>query len=74
LVEVLSADAPPDPNDVEDKMLYHLFADNLPKAIKYAMELDVWLGSHLADIIQAEGLVPSTPMEKSVLSTIIFPS
>jgi hypothetical protein len=64
LVEALTAEAPLDPNELEDKMLYHFFVDNLPKAIQYAMELDVWLGAHLADITQAEGLVPSTPAKK----------
>jgi hypothetical protein len=64
VVEALASDSPPDPNEVEDKLLYNFFVDNLPKAVQYAMELDVWLGAHLADLMQAEGLIPSTPMKK----------
>jgi nuclear pore complex protein Nup85 len=64
VVEALAAESPPDPNEVEDKMLYNFFVDNMPKAIQYAMVLDVWLGAHLADLMQAEGLIPSTPMKK----------
>ena len=57
LVSGLLNEMPADPTDTEEMTLLHLFTDDLPKAIERTMDLDPWLGAHLADILQNQDLI-----------------
>ncbi|KZS94585.1 hypothetical protein SISNIDRAFT_426911 [Sistotremastrum niveocremeum HHB9708] len=57
LVGGLLGEMPPDEEDLEEMMLIQLFSEDLPKALDIAMQLDPWLGAHLADILQNQELL-----------------
>jgi nuclear pore complex protein Nup85 len=61
LVSAVVRDLPPDSTDMEDQMMMHFFSSNFPKALERAVIIDPWLGAHLADLMQAEGLVSHLP-------------
>lgn len=57
VVERVLEDIPYDPTDLEDVIHAQLLTGEVAKALTSAERLDVWLSCHLADVMNALGLL-----------------
>ena len=48
-----------DPTELEERIMKEIFQNEFSAAAQGCSELDTWLGAHLADLMQAEGLIDS---------------
>lgn len=60
--EVLD-DMPSDPTDLEDAIQSSLLLGKPAQALSYAAQFDIWLAAHLADLMQALGLLENETIE-----------
>ncbi|KAL0569065.1 hypothetical protein V5O48_012909 [Marasmius crinis-equi] len=59
---------PPDPTNMEDMFHSALFSDQPEQALRYAAQFDPWLAAHLADLMEALGLLEAEVNTESELS------
>ena len=59
IVGPIIEDIPADPMNLEDMVHAELFHGRPEKALEYAAQLDPWLSSHLADLMNALSLIDS---------------
>ena len=59
IVGPILEDIPADPTNLEDMVHAELFHGRPEKALEYAAQLDPWLSSHLADLMNALSLIDS---------------
>ena len=65
-MEVLFNESSVEDVEFEEKLLMYFFTDQLSKAAENATKLDTWLGAHLAEIMEKEQLIPSSPLTQYV--------
>ncbi|KAI0070891.1 hypothetical protein K474DRAFT_1669600 [Panus rudis PR-1116 ss-1] len=61
IVAEVQDELPPDPTDLEDAIQSALFSGNPRQAISDAANFDIWLGAHLADMMQGLKLIKPEP-------------
>lgn len=68
VTEILD-DMPSDPTDLEDAIQSSLLLGKPIQALSYAAQFDVWLAAHMADLMQALGL-----LENETTEWVLFPN
>ena len=64
---------PPDPTDKEDMVYAALLQGRPGEALAAAAELDIWLATHFADLMEAAELIESETDECVTLLCSFFP-
>ncbi|KAK7687336.1 hypothetical protein QCA50_009842 [Cerrena zonata] len=66
VVTAILDDMPSDPTDLEDAIQSSLLLGKPIQALSYAAQFDVWLAAHMADLMQALGLIENETTDSDI--------